>query len=510
MKKTVITLSAMLLLAALLPSCGKLGRTGKPVVFSATAHGEAGTRTQYAGGLSDSDNHEAIYWSSGDQILIQSDDASVASATGGVTSVPYGLTIDSNESLATLNPGSTTLEWQDESGTTTFYGLYPSPADMPSQNGVYSMSIPSEQTVTCTTTGDVTTAAPDMRYAFMVAKNTSAGNSESSVPLEFYPAFTAFEINMKSQTGTVALNSIAIKSSSQDLAGDYVTDATGSSVTYAPATGGATFKSVSAALDGQSISSTTSLNLTLLALPYELTKLYMEVTYTIKDESNNDLTLTKKLFLKDASGYLTFDACKKHRITGLIFNDNSDLRLTVNGVDLPWDRNDDSTSFASNIESGPFIISNATETGNHYYPTGTKDYQVRTLDIANGYSYFDVEFQPAAPLGGYWMLIPESNGGLGTAAFRVVLWDEEDTNLLTDGDLDLKGQIMNQTVHFRVISTVSEADRTQDHAIIIKSYFSTSITFDENSTYSADSEIQDAHKDGSFSYWRFVIPAKNN
>ena len=42
---------------------------------------------------------------------------------------------------------------------------------------------------------------------------------------------------------------------------------------------------------------------------------------------------------------------------------------------------------------------------------------------------------------------------------------------------------------------------------LIKAYFSPNKNGEP--TYSADSEIQDAHKDGSFSFWRFVIPKKN-
>ena len=68
---------------------------------------------------------------------------------------------------------------------------------------------------------------------------------------------------------------------------------------------------------------------------------------------------------------------------------------------------------------------------------------------------------------------------------------------------------MDKTVTLHITSNVTDDQRTTDHAIILKSYFSTSVSFDENSTYSADSEIQDAHKDGSFSFWRFVIPKKN-
>lgn len=167
------------------------------------------------------------------------------------------------------------------------------------------------------------------------------------------------------------------------------------------------------------------------------------------------------------------------------------------------------TSFSQNIQASPFEISNATETGNNYYPgpEGPRQYQVRTLDMDGGKTFFEVKFTPQAPLGGYWQLIPESNGGIGTAAFQVEIWDDDEDQPV---GTDLRGHIMNQPVKFHVKSIVTDAQRTEDHAIIIKAIFSTSITFDENSTFSADSEIQDVHKDGSFSYWRFVIPQKIN
>ena len=503
MKKTLFFVSVALLFASCLSSCDKLGRIGKPVVFSASAHGEAATKTQYAGGLSGSDTHEAIYWSSGDQILIQSSNTAVAATPSGGASASYSLTVDgSNASFA--QPGNigdvTGLVW-NETDAVTFYGVYPATTTT-TDVGVYSMNIPTSQTYASPT------ASGNMGSAYMVAKSSVSGGADE-VKLDFYPAFTAFEINMKSADGTITLNSFAIKSTTQDLAGEYVADCTGTWTNNKPAfsAGSTRQKAVSVTFpSGTTITPSNEVSFTLLALPDDLTNLYLEVTYDV-----SGTPITKTLQLKQSGSYMSFDGCKKHRITGLAFDGGANWRLTVNGEALPWDREDGNTTFSQNIESGPFIISNATETGNHYYPTGTKNYQVRTLDIENGKSFFEVTFLPIAPLGGYWMLIPESNGGIGTAAFRVVVWDnEDDPNDLSAGNPDLKGQIMNQTVTLHIISKVTDDQRTEDHAIIIKSYFSSSVSFDENSTFSADSEIQDAHKDGTFSYWRFVIPAKNN
>ena len=208
----------------------------------------------------------------------------------------------------------------------------------------------------------------------------------------------------------------------------------------------------------------------------------------------------------DKTSAYKFEPGKKYRINLLKLGGTWKYKINLDPNARPWDLVEESTTFSQNIQATPFDIKNAKETGNNYYPAGTKDYQVRTLDIDNGKTFFEVTFEPSAPLGGYWQLIPESNGGLGAAAFKVEVWDKKD-NI---GSSDLKGQIMNQPVTLHITSIVTDDQRTEDHAIIIKSIFSTSATFDENSTFSADSEIQDVHRDGSFSYWRFVIPAKNN
>lgn len=280
--------------------------------------------------------------------------------------------------------------------------------------------------------------------------------------------------------------------------------------------------------DGTTISPDSYINFTLLTLPFMgskdltvvdgLTNLWLEVSFTKENETT---VVKKKLALKQGTDFIQFAPCKKYRINGLAVDGGSNWRLQVD--DLSWDLIEKETTFSQNIQAQAFSIQNFTETvrpdgtvENHYYPEGSRDYQVRTLDMNKDYidpetgeaisPYFEVTFKPMAPMGGYWQLIPESNGGLGTAAFQVVVWDEESSK----GTPDLKGHIMNQPVTLRIICNVTDDQRTEDHAIIIKGLFSTSISFDENSTFSADSEIQDVHKDGSFSYWRFVIPAKQN
>ena len=509
----------------LIAGCQLFESGGKAVKFTAAAKNDLGTKTVYAPYTSGT--KQDIYWSDNDQIAIYSSDTGIAASPSG-DNAAYKLNVQSDKTQAKLSNTSADshgLTWQDgATGSVYFDAVYPAGTSVVTETSPtlhkFVMNILKDQTY-----GAITSEADGtvMTNAYMVAmKEVQAGND---VALEFYPAFTAFEIELKnSETTELTLTKVAIKSDTQNLSGDYFTrwtrvTAPGTGMFFGTVDGGTLNKEVSVTLPANTtITDTKSVHFTLLALPFNtsvsspmyestnLSSLYLEVTYVVPG-SSPAVYKTRKLDLKQNGSFINFAGCKKHRITGLAFDGGSNWRLTINDQVLPWDREDGETTFSKNIESGPFVISNAVETGNHYYPAGTKDYQVRTLDLENGKTFFEVTFLPMAPLGGYWMLVPESNAGMGTSAFRVVIWDEESDPTDTP---DLKGQIMNQTVTLHIISMVTDEQRTEDHAIIIKSYFSSSVSFDENSTFSADSEIQDAHKDGSFSYWRFVIPAKNN
>ena len=135
-------------------------------------------------------------------------------------------------------------------------------------------------------------------------------------------------------------------------------------------------------------------------------------------------------------------------------------------------------------------------------------YQLRTLDMSImpvEKRRFDVTFKPMAPLGGYWTLSTANAPSFGNTAqggtegFRIVLWDGE-----TESTNWSSGQIMNQDVTLRIYPSDSR-DPSKEYCMIIKASFSPNRNGEP--TYSADSEIQDVHGDGRYSYWKFVIPA---
>ncbi|MBQ5934407.1 MAG: hypothetical protein IJL68_00200 [Bacteroidales bacterium] len=552
MRKTMtIILTALAALALLLSGCDPILPSGeKSVKFSATAKSQMTTKTSYAGDdYTSGKTHEDIYWSDGDAISIYSSNTDIVATPNGSASAEYLLDVvegtPTHAKLVNSDPNG--LAWK-ASGAVKFYAVYPPSTLGNGKSGYFTMGIP--------TTQDYATslAETNMDHAYMLAINSLESLTEN-VSLNFYPAFSAFQINLGSLDSELTLKEFRIyyedPADPEDEAGK---DIRLSGPYYGQIDENHTlenntmdfarcdvttevnkykepeydFSQVRMVLDGTTISPDSYINFTLLTLPFMgskdltvvdgLTNLWLEVSFTKENETT---VVKKKLALKQGTDFIQFAPCKKYRINGLAVDGGSNWRLQVD--DLPWDLIEKETTFSQNIQAKAFNIQNFTENikpdgsvENHYYPEGTKDYQVRTLDMGKTYTdpethqeispYFEVTFRPMAPMGGYWQLIPESNGGLGTAAFQVVVWDEDSNR----GNPDLKGHIMNQAVTLRVICNVTDDQRTEDHAIIIKGLFSTSVSFDENSTFSADSELQDVHKDGSFSYWRFVIPAKQN
>lgn len=470
----------------------------------------------------------------------------------------------SDSSLKSEGEGVGLVWVNDPTATAKVYGIYPTgTSERFSSDQIFAgfrdLTIPVDQNWAAADPNvvdgiTITPIMPDMANAYMVAKPTkfknetdNTGNKIPTVNLEFYPIFNAFEIQLQgvaNNESEIALKSVTLSSSSSNLTGDYKyryldRNSTGGELTNwnsskvsglnrenGPKDSGIDYtgnngKSVTVTFpNGTVISNKKAIKFTILTLPGKntdsssgswLTDMTLTVTY-----ANGQ---SKSLALNQNDSPIKFKSFHKARITGLALEGGATWKLKVD--DFPWNLYEKTTTFTQNIQAEAFDIKNFTEhvnpdgtVQNNYYPAGTKDYQVRTLDMDKDYGrtdgepnkpYFEVTFKPIAPLGGYWQLIPEGNGGMGTAAFKVEVWDDE-----AGGSADLRGHIMNQPVILHVTSNVTDDQRTEDHAIIIKAIFSTSVSFDENSTYSADSEIQDVHRDGSFSYWRFVIPAKTN
>ena len=316
---------------ALLSGCQKEGWGGKgslkEVSFGATAHSSVDTRTEYMG--YNGGAYENIKWVDNDKIRIYSPDAArrVAVEAGEAPENCYYwadyqvVPISSNPTKGTLKNLSKDLSSASDEGnglvwlgeSATFYGVYPVPAGQNGKgpdvaSGKVTFGIPSSQSFS--TKGN-------MRDAYMTAKTTASEGEQ--VSLNFFPDFTAFEISFRrqGQGPDVTLNSFTLGSAGNDImAGDYTIDLSGANKTYDFT--GASDKAITAVKrTGSSVvipSETDSpLVFTVFALPSDMKKLYLQFNTTT---DGVDRTLT--LHLKKNNQYITFGACKKHRIYGLL------------------------------------------------------------------------------------------------------------------------------------------------------------------------------------------------
>ena len=362
---------------ALLSGCEKenLGgkRAFKEVIFGAKAHSSADTRTQYM----DYDGtaaYQNIRWLASDKIRIYSPDAArrvaveagenpsnyyywadyqvVPNSSDPTTGTLKNMNTDGNSASPQnpgYNPGTTAEDSSSVSNglvwlngeSATFYGAYPSKAlrgnkdgSGPSvADGKFNFAIPNVQPFS---------VKGNMDYAFMTAK-TYAKDGQN-VTLNFFPDFTAFEISLKcEESGSdVKLKSFKLgttaNGSSGNLAGSYTVDLSGTKSYTLPVDASSYGKSitVNTSSDPKSIPSGNAdpLVFTVFALPDNLSNLYVEFTTSSDGEDNRTWKLD--LSKKDANNVfqpITFGACKKHRIYGLVLP-SGELLISVDTA--PW------------------------------------------------------------------------------------------------------------------------------------------------------------------------------
>ncbi len=523
MKKTFSFASLVLAGMVLLVGCQKDGNhsgNGKMIRFTAGLNVPA-TRTAYSGEVTG--GIERIDWVNGDLIRIWSDIAkdhynNNSWADYAIQSV----TADGSKSVGTLanTDDGNGLVWEDDGNNYAFYSVYPSdgativPADPITGGAASGISIAAAQSASGTpgtgtgsfkidgtvTTVNTVVLHPDMSNALMFAANVINYNA-ATVNLDFYPAFTAFEISLvcgDSDTD-IALSSFTLSSTSTALSGPFTALVKrNNETTYTCPAHSTSNNSITFDLAGQVISKTKGLTFTVFALPQDLTNL--KIRFDLADNT------FRALDLKQSGVFINFPACKKHRITGIAMPHTAwTFAIDLGGQTLPLELTEITVTFTKQVASDPFVTSNAVETGNNYDPADPTDpnyryYNIRTLNTAAGKTYFEVTFTPKAPLGGYWWLQKVATGAGDTNdMFDVLVWDIDENT----GSETLKGQIMNQEVTLR-ISLKPSVPRTTEHSLILKAFFSP--TPDPDDQISADSEVQDVHTDGTFSYWKFVFP----
>lgn len=530
--KTLLLLAGMSLLLA---GCQKEGRNGGDadlIRFSASARPE--TKTAY--GDYENDNNgdpvwQRIEWQVDDLVRIFSPEATdryndskhyadyrvvEVSNSGRISEAKIVNSADDNDN-------DNGLLWGD-ADSYTFYGIYPMlTGSVATTDNVNSCSFTGAKIDANQGTGDLSVNMP--KYGYLTAVKAGV-SSRSNVRLEFEPAFTAFEVTLKARedvVGEITLVDFNLVSLGDDvLGGPFSINYSGTdrSFDFSSATDktvGVTFPA------GTTISATKGLTFTVYALPQTVSNLMLD--FTVKDANNQNVH--RRLKLTKSGSAIEFTGCRKHRIYGVAMPDGI-WQLEIDGDVLPWNGYSETIDSQVSVEGKVQITGDIesvymdvdSDYKNHYKSAFgySKFYQIRTLDrgttpIRPGeeetprvpLGHFEMTFRPTAPVGGYWQLIPQFKDGDTESPkhfrFEVVL----PGGVISD---QLTGPIINEAITVKIYPKDYESSDMNVYEVWFTAYFSPSKSF--NPLISADSEFQDVHGDGRFSYWTFRLTQDQN
>lgn len=238
MRNRVICLFCLAGILSLLAGCEPISDGGgRKVKFTATSKGSVATKTSYTG---EDGGYAIIGWGSNDMIRIYSPNTNyltgqdgaaheIGETGAGQTTVNYvyddyyltnittngheskanlSNTLGENEDESTASPDGRGLYWNASSGNATFYGVYPKETGINSFNNgglAFDIVIPNSQSVTFQNG----VHNPDISSLPLLAMQQTV-TIRDKVDLKFYPAFTAFEFNLKSKEGEITLNSFKL------------------------------------------------------------------------------------------------------------------------------------------------------------------------------------------------------------------------------------------------------------------------------------------------------------
>lgn len=377
---------------------GKYSRkSGASVVFGVDSK-EIGTRTSYGEDATIGGKKiQAINWNSGDKIRVYSPECIRQSWNSPEHWADYVVTpLASSANLGTLtNVQPVGLAW-GESGTYTFYSVYPSPeteeGNTPAgSEGRIALSMPATQLVT-----------DEMQYAFMTAAaQVTTTESENAVELDFYPAFTAFEISLTADEDLSLLN-FALISNDTPVAGNFTVAYTGTAAAY-NCTG--TGKRIDIADLGEAvIAPGKPFTFNVFCLPQDLKGL--KLSFTIRKAGATG-TETRSLTLNDKDGVpVTFAACHKHRITGQMQGAYNFKYITLNGEAVEWSAVDVDDISDALPQSGQFNVSSNVRNVYQIHPDVTGSKALRQTWVL-GTQTATVSFKVFSPAGGTWEVVPQ-------------------------------------------------------------------------------------------------------
>ena len=501
MKRSFVTIMLLSGLLLLLSGCEEpFGVSGKQVRFSATSRSDFATKTAYSGEFAtvDGKKYERINWVENDEICIYSKNKRVKTDVGNPYAT-YFLTGIRTEGVKSIGKLKNTREGSNENGLTwgnveseTFYGFYPAASAVENAEGypcLFPISFP-----------DAQTATPNMDYAYMGAKSEDVQNNED-VNLQFYPAFSAFEVHLSSAIGAIQLVSASLSTTntvvSNALAGTgfyYDVDpATGDIPLYSPSDATPKY-SISIPLSDITINEDTETVFTFFTLPHDVKNLVLTVVYLQNGTSvTRSLALNNGVTAENPTGTpMTFAAGKKAILRGVALQDALKFTLELGLEVMEWTVGGNSTiEFSNTVTSTRFDFTSEEYGGNVDItnPAGSWDFIFNNINTSIMYITFTIQ----TPTGATWSVQKDDPN------------DYFDLVALNDGVASAPtGTVNNEkiTLCIRPKPANIPSSRTLDYSMLLHTYVEVG-----DKAYNIDSETQiyDQYLDLA----HFIIPANN-
>ena len=309
-----------------------------------SAESSVATKAVYG---ADAGEYQRIIWQYNDEVTIASDQAQTL---WGRSFCDYLVTPEDGDATATSrqskgkisrkpvivdNVEDSGLRWSDNaSGSANFWSVYPATTDDNIKNGIVKLTIPSTTRNLTSQTKDASGSVvrildPEAGSYPMVAHETANANS-NLVKLQYYPAFTAFQITLLNNTEEeITLSEVSLSSTTSDLCGtftasidDLAKDEPDSPVISNLEGAGQTV----IAEVPQDLANGQGVTFNIFCLPQDLTDLTFSCTFIGSTGEQ-----TRKLALKQNDEPLTFEACKQHRMS-LILTKSGGLTYEISEV----------------------------------------------------------------------------------------------------------------------------------------------------------------------------------
>ena len=362
---------------------------GKAVQFSAKSATFA-TRTSFSGEGTVTDatkkadefgrnilKHERIDWVAGDKVLIASDNATLMNdrnthyATYTVANVEDKGDISEADLEEMAGPDELFFTGAD---SYTFWGIYPASVGVGTDllqnkasftiNDAQEMATATDEPIEVTVdevTKKLTTLPSDMTQAVMLA--LADNQTEKSVEMEFYPAFTAFEFTLNSATSDIILKELIIKRALDSETKDR--SLAGTVAATIKTKGGSTFvntpsdKALTITFpENTTITTTDYVTFTVFALPEDIEGLNLE--FHLGADGSEIQYANLKQTVNGVKKNINFEKCKKHCLRGIAVPGGWNFKYLTLDIDvLDWVDLESDISSGDGVQATQFNIKGA-------------------------------------------------------------------------------------------------------------------------------------------------------